>query len=160
MFEAQQEEDQQSSRRGTIIVVSIVLVLAIVGTLVYLDAKGYLKSTSTSAATSASPGAVGNADPVKDLRIISTKMDKDPTTGTTAVWLVDLKNSSQTLTYNHIKYQTTYGGPNDSVIGQNTGEMTASLGPGEEQNVQFSDAQYPANVQWFKVAITGADASQ
>jgi hypothetical protein len=159
MFEAQQEEDQQSSRRGIIVVVSIVLVLAIVGTLVYLDAKGAFKSSSTAAATSASPAAVANADPVKDLRILSTKMDKD-STGTTAVWLVDLKNSSQTLTYTHITYQTTYGGPNDSVIGQNTGEMAASLGPGEEQNVQFKDAEYPANVQWFKVAITGANASQ
>lgn len=158
MFEETQEEDKQSSRRGTIVVISIVLVLAIVGTLVYLDSKGALKSSTSTAATSA-PAVVANADPVKDIRIISAKMDKDPT-GTIAVWLVDLRNSSQTLTYSHIKYQTTYGGPNESVIGQNTGEMTATLGPGEEQTIQFNDAQYPSNLQWFKVAVTGATATR
>jgi hypothetical protein len=158
MFEEQQIEDQQSSRRGMIIVVSIVLVLAIVGTLVYLDSKGYLKSTSTSASTNA-PVVVPNADPTKDLRVISTKVDKDAT-GLVAAWLVDLKNSSQTLTYSHIKYQTTYYGPNESVIGQNTGEIKVTLGPGEEQNVQFNDAQYPENLTLANVKITGATATQ
>jgi hypothetical protein len=159
MFEEQQEEDQQSSRRGMIVVVSIVLVLAIVGTLVFLDSKGYLKSSTSASTSTSSPAALANANPVKDLRILGAKMDKD-STGTTAMWLVDVKNSSQTLTYSHIKYQTTYGGPNDSVIGQNSGEMSVSLGPGEEQNVQFNDAQYPSGVQWYKVAVTGANASQ
>jgi len=40
MFEEQLEEDQQSSRRGTIILISIVIVLAIVGTLAYFVSKG------------------------------------------------------------------------------------------------------------------------
>jgi hypothetical protein len=158
MFEEQQEEDQQSSRRGTIIVISIVVVLAIVGTLVYLDSKGYLKSTATSAATSA-PTAVLNANPVKDLHVVSEPtMVKDDSGA--AAWLVDLRNESSTLTYTHIKYTTIYGGPDQSVLTQNDGVMTVTLSPGEEQNVQFKDIQYPDKLQWFRVKITGADASQ
>jgi hypothetical protein len=159
MFEEQQEEDQQSSRRGTIILISIVVVLAIVGMLVYLDSKGYLKSTATSAATNTSPAAVSNADPEKDLHIVSEPtMVKDDSGA--AAWLVDLRNESQTITYSHIKYETSYGGPNQSVIRQNDGEMSVTLAPGEEQNVQFKDIQYPDNLQWFRVKITGAQASQ
>lgn len=159
MFEEQQVEDQQSSRRGAIVVISIVAVLVIVGTLVYLDSKGYLKSTSTSAATSAPSAAVLNADPAKDIHFVNdTKMIKDDSGQ--AEWLLDLRNESQTLTYSHIKYTTIYGGPNQSVISQNDGEMTVTLGPGEEQNIQFKDIQYPDNVQWYRVKITSAQASQ
>ncbi|HTZ98786.1 MAG TPA: hypothetical protein VMB02_00545 [Candidatus Aquilonibacter sp.] len=158
MFEEQQEEDQQSSRRGTIVVISIVVVLIIVGTLVYLDSKGYLRSSSTSAATTET-AAVVKGDPGKDIHFVSeAKMEKDDTG--TAAWLVDIRNESQTLSYSHIKYQTTYGGPNQTVLAQNSGEMTVTLGPGEEQNVQFKDIQCPDNVQWFRVNITSADASQ
>lgn len=159
MFEEQQEEDQQSSRRGTIILISVVVVLAIVGTLVYLDSKGYLRSTATSAANTASAPVALKGDPVKDLHIVSPPtMVKDD--AGTAAWLVDLRNESQTLTYSHIKYETIYGGANQSVITQNDGEMSVTLAPGEEQNVQFKDIQYPDNLQWFRVKITDAQASQ
>jgi len=159
MFEEQREEDQQSTRRGTIVVISIVVVLVIVSTLVYLDSKGYLKSTATNAASNTPAAAVLNADPAKDLHIISEPtMVKDDSGA--AAWLVDLRNESQTLTYTHIKYQTIYGGANQSVLSQNSGEMSVTLAPGEEQNVQFKDIQYPDNLQWFRVKITGADASQ
>lgn len=157
MFEAQQEEDQQSSRRGTIVVVSIVLVLAIVGTLVYLDSKGDLKSSSSTAASAVAPVVKG--DPVKDLHFVSEPtMVKDDSGA--AAWLIDVRNESRTLTYSHIKFHTTYGGANQSVIAQNDGEMAVTLGPGEEQNVQLKDIQYPDNVQWFRINVTSADASQ
>ncbi|HTW22391.1 MAG TPA: hypothetical protein VMD78_02265 [Candidatus Baltobacteraceae bacterium] len=159
MFEEQQVEDQQSSRRGTIVVISIVAVLLIVGTLVYLDSKGFLKSTATSAATSAPSAAVQNANPAKDLRFVSEPTMVKDDSGQ-AAWLIDLRNESQTLTYSHIKYTTIYGGANQSVIAQNDGEMTVTLAPGEEQNVQFKDIQYPDNLQWFRVKITNAQASQ
>jgi len=159
MFEAQQEEDQQSTRRGTIVVISIVIVLAIVGTLAYLASKGYLSSSTSTSASASAPAVVANADPVKDLHILSEPTMVKDDSGT-AAWLVDLRNESQTLTYSHIKYQTIYGGANQSVISQNNGEMTVTLAPGEEQNVQFKDIQYPDNLQWFRIKITGADASQ
>ncbi|MGC2332763.1 MAG: hypothetical protein WA581_15015 [Candidatus Acidiferrales bacterium] len=158
MFEAQQEEDQQSSKRGVIIVISIVIVLAIVGTLAYLASKGDFSSSSSTAA-SATPAAVVNADPVKDLHFVSEPTMVKDDSGM-AAWLIDLRNESRTITYSHIKFHTTYGGPNQSVIAQNDGEMSVTLAPGEEQNVQFKDIQYPDNVQWFRVNITSADASQ
>jgi hypothetical protein len=162
MFEATQEEDKQSSKRGTIIIIAIVVVLAIVGTLVYMDSKGMLKASSGSMASSAAgtPVPAGAAHPVDDLHILNTKMDKDYT-GTTAVWLVDLRNASQTYTYSHIKYETTYGGADNNIIGQNHGEIPSlTLGPGEEQNAQFQDAAYPSGTAWFRVRITGATATQ
>jgi hypothetical protein len=156
MFEAQQEEDQQSSRRGTIILISIVVVLAIVGTLAYYASKGAFSSSS---ATSASAAPVVKGDPVKDLHIISEPTMVRDDTGT-AAWLVDMRNESHTLTYSHIKFHTTYGGANQSVIAQNDGEMPVTLGPGEEQNVQIKDIQYPDKVQWFRINVTTADASE
>jgi len=156
MFEEQLEEDQQSSRRGTIILISIVIVLAIVGTLAYFVSKGAFSSSS---ATAASAAPVVKGDPVKDLHFISEPtMVKDD--AGTAAWLVDVRNESRTLTYSHIKFHTTYGGLNQSVIAQNDGEMAVTLGPGEEQNVQIKDIQYPDNVQWFRINVTSADASQ
>jgi len=156
MFEAQQEEDQQSSRRGTIILVSIVIVLAIVGTLAYFVSKGAFSSSSSTAASAA---PVVKGDPVKDLHFVSEPTMVKDDSGM-AAWLVDLRNESQTITYSHIKFHTTYGGANQSVIAQNDGEMSVTLAPGEEQNVQFKDIQYPDNLQWFRVNITSADASQ
>jgi hypothetical protein len=156
MFEEQLEEDQQSSRRGTIILISIVVVLVIVGTLAYLVSKGAFSSSSS---TAASAVPVVKGDPVKDLHFVSEPtMVKDD--GGMAAWLVDMRNESRTITYSHIKFHTTYGGPNQSVIAQNDGEMSVTLGPGEEQNVQFKDIEYPDNLQWFRINITSADASQ
>jgi len=158
MFEEQQEEDKQSSKRGTIVLITIVLVLLIVGGIVYADSKGMFSSSPSTAAKA--PVPVANADPVKDLRILSTKMDKD-ITGTTAVWLVDVKNASPTLTYSHIMYETTYGAADNSLLGQNKGEIPSlTLGPGEEQSAQFKDAAYPSGTAWFRVKITGATATQ
>jgi hypothetical protein len=162
MFEETREEDKQSSRRGVIIVVTVVVVLAIVGALIYLDSKGALSSSSSSSAatTVGTPVPAGKADPVSDLRILSTKMDKDAT-GTTAVWLVDLKNASAGYTYSHIQYETTYGDANNNILGQNQGEIPSlSLGPGEEESAQFKDAAYPSGTAWFKVKVTGATATQ
>jgi hypothetical protein len=161
MFEETQEEDKQSSKRGVIIVITVVIVLAIVGTLIYLDSKGALtsSSSSTAATTTGTPVPAGKADPVSDLRILNTKMDKDYT-GTTAMWLVDLKNASPTYTYSHIKYETTYGGADNNILGQNQGEIAITIGPGEEQSAQFRDALYPTGTAWFKVKITGAAATQ
>jgi hypothetical protein len=163
MFEETQEEDKQSSRRGVIIVITVVVVLAIVGALIYLDSKGALSSSSSSsssaATTAGTPVPASQADATKDLHVLSATMDKD-STGLVAVWLVNVKNSSSTLTYSHIKYQTTYGGADNSVIGQNQGEIPITIGPGEEQSAQFRDAQYPTATAWYRVTIMGASATQ
>jgi len=115
--------------------------------------------TQTGAPAAAAPTSAAGADPVHDLRIISVKMDKDPT-GTVAVWAIDLRNMSHTYSYKDIAYQTTYLGADNSVITQNTGKINLSLDPGDEQTTQFRDLLYPSGTAIFKFAVTGASSSK
>ncbi len=157
MFEAQTKETSGGS--GLLIGICIVVVLAVVGTLAYLN-KGSAKGSegSASAATSSAPtGLKGN--PVKDLHIVSATMDKDYT-GTTAVWSVDIKNTSSAYTYSNIGYQTNYFGSDNSVLVQNKGNISLSLAPGDEQSTQFRDVLYPGNTAWYRFTVVGADTSK
>jgi hypothetical protein len=159
MFEATQEQEQQRSKAGLLIGVFVVIALVGFGVFAYLDSKGASKTPATTAATAAAPaGSVAGADPVKDLRVLSATMEKDYTG--TASWSVDIRNESRNFTYTNLTYQTTYVGADSKVIGSNKGTMPAlSLGPGEEQSVQFGDAQFPDGTSWYKVIITGANAA-
>jgi hypothetical protein len=157
MFEAQTKE--KSGGSGLLIGICIVVVLAVVGTLAYLN-KGSAKGSeaSASAATAGSTsGLKGN--PVKDLHIVSATMDKDYT-GTTAVWSVDIKNTSSVYTYSNIGYQTNYFGGDNSVLVQNKGNISLSLAPGDEQSTQFRDVLYPSNTAWYRFTVVGADTSK
>jgi uncharacterized protein (UPF0333 family) len=158
MFEAQAKE--RSGGSGLLIGICIVVVLAVVGTLAYLN-KGATKGSEASA-SAATTGAVpsglkGNA--AKDLHIVSATMDKDYT-GNLAVWSVDLKNESQEYTYSNIGYQTNYFGRDNGVLVQNKGQISLSLGPGEEQSTQFRDVLYPNNTAWYRFTVVGADTSK
>ncbi len=157
MFEASQKE-QESSKSGTIIIIMIVLVLAVVGFLAYKYSGGP-KSAAPAAAGQATGAPAKNADPTHDLRITDKKMDKDYS-GTTAQWMVGIRNMSPSLTYSHIQYETTYGGADNSVLATNKGEMNATIAPGESQSVQFRDTLYPSGTAWYSVKITGATATQ
>ncbi len=158
MFEAQTKE--KSGGSGLLIVICIVVVLAVVGTLAYLN-KGPAKSSEASA-SAASAGAKSTGikgDPVKDLHIVSATMDKDYT-GTTAVWSVDIKNQSSVYTYNNIGYQTNYFGSDNSVLVQNKGTVSLSLAPGDEESTQFRDVLYPSSTAWYRFTVIGADTSK
>jgi hypothetical protein len=156
MFEAQTKE--KSGGSGLLIGICIVVVLAVVGTLAYLN-KGSAKEGSASAATSSAPGQQVKGDPVKDLHIVSAKMEKDYT-GNLAVWSVDIRNQSQVYTYSNIGYQTNYFGSDNGVLVQNKGNISLSLGPGDEQSTQFRDVLYPDNTAWYRFTVVGADASK
>src|SRR5690348_7640867 len=108
MFEAQTKE--KSGGSGLLIGICIVVVLAVVGTLAYMN-KGSATGSegSTSAATGGAPAQQLRGEPVKDLHIVSATMDKDYT-GNLAVWSVDIKNTSSVYTYSNIGYQTNYFG--------------------------------------------------
>jgi hypothetical protein len=158
MFEAQTKE--KSGGSGLLIGVCIVVVLAVVGTLAYLNkgsVKGSEASASASAAGSTSSGLKGN--PAKDLHIVSATMDKDYT-GNLAVWSVDIKNTSSVYTYSNIGYQTNYFGSDNSVLVQNKGNISLSLSPGDEQSTQFRDVLYPGNTAWYRFTVVGADTSK
>jgi hypothetical protein len=154
MFEAQTKE--KSGGSGLLIGICIVVVLAVVGTLAYLN-KGSAKGSEGSA--SAAPGQQVKGDPVKDLHIVSAKMEKDYT-GNLAVWSVDIRNQSQVYTYSNIGYQTNYFGGDNSALVQNKGNISLSLAPGDEQSTQFRDVLYPDNTAWYRFTVVGADASK
>ncbi len=158
MFEAQTKE--KSGGSGLLIGICIVVVLAVVGTLAYMN-KGSAKGSegSASSATGAAPGQQVKGDPVKDLHIVSYKMEKDYT-GNLAVWSVDIRNQSKVYTYSNIGYQTNYFGGDNSALVQNKGNISLSLAPGDEQSTQFRDVLYPDNTSWYRFTVVGADASK
>src|SRR5579862_9688499 len=157
MFEAQTKE--KSGGSGLLIGICIVVVLAVVGTLAYLN-KGSAKGSEASASAAAGSTATAvKGDPVKDLHIVSAKMEKDYT-GNLAVWSVDIRNQSQVYTYSNIGYQTNYFGSDNGVLVQNKGNISLSLAPGDEQSTQFRDVLYPDNTAWYRFTVTGADASK
>ena len=158
MFEAQTKE--KSGGSGLLIGICIVVVLAVVGTLAYMN-KGSVKGSegSASAAAGAAPAQQLKGDPVKDLHIVSATMDKDYT-GNLAVWSVDIKNTSGVYTYSNIGYQTNYFGSDNSVLVQNKGNISLSLSPGDEQSTQFRDVLYPGNTAWYRFTVVGADTSK
>lgn len=155
MFESPQEQ-VPDNKVGIWIGVAVVVVIA-VALYFYVSRK---PSQVAPVAASASAGAsVPGADPVKDIRVVSVKMQKDYT-GTTAQWLVDLKNQSRTYTYSNIAYKTTYIGAGDNVLAENHGKLNLTLTPGDEESTQFRDALYPDGTNIYKINITGASSSR
>jgi len=154
MFEAQKQE--KSGNAGMWIGIVVILIVAAALAWYVMGPKGGAKTeTATPAASAPAPGA----DPVQDLRIVDVKMAKDPT-GTVAVWSVDIRNTSHIYSYKDIAYKTTYLGADNSVVTQNTGKLTLSLDPGDEQTTQFRDLLYPSGTAIFKFNVTGASASK
>lgn len=160
MFESPQEQ-VPDNKVGVWIGVAIVVIIA-VAFFVYVSRKPGSATSAVSTASmgsAATNGSVAGANASKDLRVVSVTMQKDYT-GTTAQWLVDIKNDSQTYTYSNIGYETTYIGAAGNVILVNHGKINLSLGPGEDQNTQFRDALYPDGTSIYRIKLTGASASQ
>lgn len=154
MFEAAQEQKRSSANR-MLVAVFVVAATVAVGVVLYTTSRGGNKPTAPVTAAAAAPVPAGKADPVHDLKILSARMEKDRT-GTTAVWLVDVDNKSNTYTYSSIQYETTYVGPDNSALLVNKGTIPFNLSPGEERNTQIRDVLYPAGTAWYKFRITGA----
>jgi len=152
MFEV--PEDKQEAKLGyERIGVSILVLLVIAGAVFYFLPK---QSAKPSAPVAAAPSAP--ADPVHDLKIVRVTMNKDPM-GATAVWLVTLQNKSVAYTYSHIKYETSYIGPNDTPLAVNQGSMSDTFGPGDEHNSQLRDILYPNGTAWYKFKIVDAKST-
>ena len=138
----------------------LVAVAVIIGGVVFFMSK---KTTGSSAApTTASAAASGpsSSDAVKDLRIVSKKLDKDYT-GTTAMWSVEIRNMSQVYTYSNIQYETTYIGRDGAGLGDNKGTIPSlSLDPGESQTTEFRDTLYPSGTALYNIKIIGATATK
>jgi hypothetical protein len=155
MFEVPQDNTQARGTKKWIIAF-VLIAIAGVGALFYTMSQGGAKLRAPVAAAAAA-APVGPADPVRDLKVFTARMEKD-LTGTTAVWLVDLRNKSNAYTYSSIQYETTYIGGDNRVLTVNKGTMAITLEPGEEKNSEVRDVLYPAGTSWYKFKITGANA--
>jgi hypothetical protein len=154
MFEAAQEQKQSSSSRLWV-GIFVVVAAAAAGTLFYVMSRNSAKAPAAVGAASPAAAPAGPADAVHDLKILSARMEKD-SSGTTAVWLVDIDNKSRAYTYSNIAYETTYVGANNAALVVNKGTISISLAPGEERNSQIRDVLYPAGTAWYKFRVTGA----
>jgi uncharacterized protein (UPF0333 family) len=154
MFEASEEAKTSGASKGLWIVFAVVvLAIAVGGYLFISKAKASKPSPVLAAATPTGP-----ADPLRDLKVQRATMSKDRT-GTTAVWLVSIENRSASYTYSNIQYETTYVGSNNVAVLINKGTIPVSIEPGGQQNSEINDALYPAGTAWYKIRITGANAS-
>ena len=161
MFEAP-EEQVPDSKVGIWIGVAIVAVIA-AGFFWYVSRKPSANAPNA-AVSAASMGGAANAsapgaDATRDLHVVSVTMQKDAT-GTTAQWLVDIKNDSQVYTYSKIAYETTYLGANQNVLSVNHGTINLTVPPGQDQSTQFNDVLYPDGTSIYRLKVTGANSSQ
>ena len=127
------------------------------GIVFFMGRKDGSQNATPAAAATAAP-TQANADAVKDLRLVSRKMDKDSSGA--AVWSVELRNLSQVYSYSNIQYETTYVGADSILLATNHGEIPSlTLDPGESQSAQFREA-LPSGTALYTLKITAATASK
>jgi hypothetical protein len=151
MFEAPQKGEPSVSK-GLWIGIVVIVVVGAAGGYFFIESKGGA-ARQASAGPAATPK--GDADPVRDLKIQRTTMDKDRN-GTTSVWNVTIENKSAGYTYSNIKYETTYVGADGQVLMSNKGTLADTIAPGEQKNCQANDPLYPSGTARYMMKITGA----
>ena len=159
MFETPETKGESS---GLGMWVGILVILAVIagGIVFYIGKKNSGPAEQSTTASAAAAPASTSADAVKDLRVVSKKLDKDYT-GTTAVWSVEIRNMSQVYSYSNIQYETTYVGADGSGLGDNHGTIPSlTLDPGDSQTTEFRDTLYPSGTALYNIKITGATASK
>jgi hypothetical protein len=159
MFETPETKGEQSGM-GMWVGILVVVALVVGGIVFYMGRKGDSQNATPAAtASSASSAATsGPADPVKDLRIVSKKMDKDSVGA--AMWSVELRNLSQVYSYSNIQYETTYVSADSTLLGTNHGVIPSlSLDPGDSQSAQFREA-LPSGTVLYTLKIIGATSSK
>lgn len=154
MFETPQEIKPSASKGLWVGIAGVVIVIGI-GAYLFVSSRGHEQRP---ASASVAAQVKGDADPVQDLKVQRTTMNKDRT-GTMAVWLVTIENKSASNSYSNIQYETTYVGADNNAILINKGTIATTIAPGEQKNSEFNDALYPAGTAWYRLRITGATAS-
>ncbi len=150
MFEVPKDEQETKKMREIIGAAALAIVVVVV--VIYFTSQ----RAEQGPLASATPAVACVPDPVKDLTIVDAKMDKDRT-GTTAVWIVHLRNKSAGCAYTSIEYETTYVRGDETVIAVNKGTLPGKIQPGEEMGFpEFRDILFPTGAAWFRFKITGA----
>jgi hypothetical protein len=154
MFEAPQKAEPSVSK-GLWIGIVVIVILGAAGGYYFMQSKG---APPRQASADASAVPKGDADPVRDLRIQRTTMDKDRN-GTMSVWAVTIENKSTGYSYSNIKYETTYVGADGQVLMSNKGTLADTIGPGEQKNCTANDPLYPSGTARYMMKITGATSA-
>lgn len=154
MFETPQET-KPSASKGLWVGIAAVVVLGAGGAYFLMQFKGAAGRQPSSSMAGTAGQAKGDADPVRDLKIQRTTMDKDRN-GTMSVWSVTIENKSASYSYGGIKYETTYVGSDGTVLMVNKGTIAETIAPGEQKSLTANDPLYPAGVARYMMKITGA----
>jgi hypothetical protein len=157
MFEAPQET-KPSASKGLWIGIAVIVVLGAGVAYFFMQSKGAADRQATPSMAGAAAQAKGDADPVRDLKIQRTAMDKDRN-GTMSVWSVTIENKSTSYSYSNIKYETTYVGPDGTVLMANKGTIAETIAPGEQKACIANDPLYPPGVARYMMKITGATSA-
>ena len=151
MFEAPKKDEQETKKMRLLISAASVVIILVLVVFYFTSQRGALGPMG-----SATPAAPCAPDPVNDLTVVDAKMDKDRS-GTTALWVVHLRNKSSGCAYSSVGYETTYIRADDTVVAVNKGTLPGTIEPGEEKGYpEFRDILFPTGTVWFRFKITGA----
>jgi DNA-binding cell septation regulator SpoVG len=151
MFEVPKKDEQETKKMRELIGAATLAIILVVVVFYFTSQRGAVGPVA-----SATPAAPCAADPVNDLTVVDAKMDKDRT-GTTAVWIVRLRNKSRGCAYASVAFETTYIRADDSVVAVNKGTLPGTIAPGEEKGYpEFRDILFPTGTAWFRFKVTGA----
>jgi len=151
MFEVPEDKQETKTMRWLIGGSAVVVLLILVA--VYFAIQPKEMAVSASAVTC-------TPDPVKDLKIVQAKMDKD-SSGMWAVWAVQLANKSGACTYTNVEYETTYVRGDDTVVLTNKGTFEGTFAPGDERRFpEVRDVLFPSEAAYYRFKITGATVAK
>ena len=159
MFETSQQE--QSSQAPKIIIGAIVVVLLLFGVL-YFGHLNQEQAAAPGAAAEAPAAAAGgeSADPMRDLQILRSGLNRDRQTQTMAMWDVQLANRSRAIGYRDVQYATNYYDAGENVLATRGGTFPEALEPGDQKTfTQLNDGLYPTGTTRFTIEIKGAQAA-
>jgi hypothetical protein len=116
-------------------------------------------SAEAPGASSPQLAAIGDADPLQDLRVTHASLEKDYT-GTKAVWKVRVQNKSSVCTYTDIEYEASYIAADDAVLALSQGTIEADVEPSEEKQISdLEDILFPVGTVRYEFRLTGAKAT-
>jgi hypothetical protein len=151
MFEVPKKDEQETKKMRELIGAATLAIILVVVVFYFTSQRG-----AQGPMVSATPAAPCVPDPVNDLIVVGAKMDKDRS-GTTALWVVHLRNKSRGCAYASVAYETTYIRADDSVVAVNKGTLPGTIAPGEEKRYpEFRDILFPTGTTWFRFKVTGA----
>ncbi|OFV97601.1 MAG: hypothetical protein A3H28_12825 [Acidobacteria bacterium RIFCSPLOWO2_02_FULL_61_28] len=159
MFETSQQE--QSSQAPKIILGAIAVVLVLFGVLYF----GHLnqEQAATPGAAAEAPAAAapaGAADPMRDLQILRSGLNRDRQTQTMGMWDVQIANRSRTIGYRDVQYTTNYYDAGGNVLATRGGTFPEPLEPTDQKTfTQLNDGLYPTGTTRFTIEIKGAQAA-